>query len=114
MHFLSDDLEEYANQHTDNEPLLLQELTRRTHLSVLQPRMLSGHLQGRFLSLLSKLVRPQTILEIGTYTGYATLCLAEGLAPNGNLHTIDIKEELIDLQTEFFNRSGYGNQIVQH
>lgn len=114
MHFLSDDLEEYANQHTDNEPLLLQELTRRTHLSVLQPRMLSGHLQGRFLSLLSKLVRPQTILEIGTYTGYATLCLAEGLAPNGTLHTIDIKEELIDLQTEFFNRSGYGNQIVQH
>ena len=114
MHFLSDDLEEYANQHTDNEPLLLQELTRRTHLSVLQPRMLSGHLQGRFLSLLSKLVRPQTILEIGTYTGYATLCLAEGLAPNGTLHTIDIKEELIDLQTEFFNRSGYGSQIVQH
>ena len=114
MHFLSDDLEEYANQHTDNEPLLLQELTRRTHLSVLQPRMLSGHLQGRFLSLLSKLVRPQTILEIGTYTGYATLCLAEGLAPQGTLHTIDIKEELIDLQTEFFNRSGYGNQIVQH
>ena len=114
MHFLSSDLEEYANQHTDNEPLLLQELTRRTHLSVLQPRMLSGHLQGRFLSLLSKLVRPQTILEIGTYTGYATLCLAEGLAPNGTLHTIDIKEELIDLQTEFFNRSGYGSQIVQH
>lgn len=114
MHFLSDDLEEYANQHTDNEPLLLQELTRRTHLSVLQPRMLSGHLQGRFLSLLSKLVRPQTILEIGTYTGYATLCLAEGLTPNGTLHTIDIKEELIDLQTEFFNRSAYGSQIVQH
>ena len=114
MHFLSSDLEEYANQHTDNEPLLLQELTRRTHLSVLQPRMLSGHLQGRFLSLLSKLVRPQTILEIGTYTGYATLCLAEGLAPNGTLHTIDVKEELIDLQTEFFNRSGYGSQIVQH
>ena len=114
MHFLSIDLEEYANQHTDNEPLLLQELTRRTHLSVLQPRMLSGHLQGRFLSLLSKLVRPNTILEIGTYTGYATLCLAEGLAPNGTLHTIDVKEELIDLQTEFFNRSGYGSQIVQH
>ncbi|AVM49742.1 O-methyltransferase [Capnocytophaga sp. oral taxon 878] len=114
MHFLSIDLEEYANQHTDNEPLLLQELTRRTHLSVLQPRMLSGHLQGRFLSLLSKLVRPKTILEIGTYTGYATLCLAEGLAPNGTLHTIDVKEELIDLQTEFFNRSGYGSQIVQH
>ena len=114
MHFLSSDLEEYANQHTDNEPLLLQELTRRTHLSVLQPRMLSGHLQGRFLSLLSKLVRPKTILEIGTYTGYATLCLAEGLSPNGTLHTIDIKEELIDLQTEFFNRSGYGSQIVQH
>ena len=106
MHFLSEDLENYANEHTDNEPILLQELSKRTHLAVLQPRMISGHLQGRFLSLLSKMIHPKTILEIGT--------LAEGLSTNGVLHTIDIKEELIDLQREFFDRSGYGNQIVQH
>ena len=114
MHFLSEELENYAAQHTEDEPLLLQELNKRTHLNVLQPRMISGHFQGRFLSLLSKMVQPRTILEIGTYTGYATLCLAEGLHPEGVLHTIDIKEELTDLQREFFDRSGYGNQIVQH
>lgn len=114
MHFLSEELENYAAQHTEDEPLLLQELNKRTHLNVLQPRMISGHFQGRFLSLLSKMVQPRTILEIGTYTGYATLCLAEGLHPEGVLHTIDIKEELTDLQHEFFDRSGYGRQIVQH
>lgn len=114
MHFLSEELENYASQHTEDEPLLLQELNKRTHLNVLQPRMISGHFQGRFLSLLSKMVQPRTILEIGTYTGYATLCLAEGLHPEGVLHTIDIKEELTDLQREFFDRSGYGSQIVQH
>ena len=114
MHFLSEELENYAAQHTEDEPLLLQELNKRTHLNVLQPRMISGHFQGRFLSLLSKMVQPRTILEIGTYTGYATLCLAEGLHPEGVLHTIDIKEELTDLQREFFDRSGYGSQIVQN
>ena len=114
MHFLSEELENYAAQHTEDEPLLLQELNKRTHLNVLQPRMISGHFQGRFLSLLSKMVQPRTILEIGTYTGYATLCLAEGLHPDGVLHTIDIKEELTALQREFFDRSGYGSQIVQH
>lgn len=114
MHFISEDLENYATEHSENEPILLQELSRRTHLNVLQPRMLSGHLQGRLLSLLSKLICPKTILEIGTYTGYATLCLAEGLHPKGILHTIDIKEELTYLQREFFDRSGYGSQIVQH
>ena len=114
MHFLSEELENYAAQHTEDEPLLLQELNKRTHLNVLQQRMISGHFQGRFLSLLSKMVQPRTILEIGTYTGYATLCLAEGLQPDGVLHTIDIKEELTDLQREFFDRSGYGSQIVQH
>ena len=114
MHFLSEELENYAAQHTEDEPLLLQELNKRTHLNVLQPRMISGHFQGRFLSLLSKMVQPRTILEIGTYTGYATLCLAEGLHPEGVLHTIDIKEELTDLQREFFDRSSYGSQIVQH
>ncbi|WP_172919017.1 O-methyltransferase [Capnocytophaga canis] len=114
MHFLPKEIEEYASEHTENEPLLLQELTRRTHLQVLQPRMISGHFQGRVLSLLSKLISPSAILEIGTYTGYATLCLAEGLQKNGVLHTIDIKEELQELQREFFDRSGKGKQIIQH
>lgn len=79
MHFISEILENYVTQHSENEPELLQELSRQTHLKVLQPRMLSGHFQGRVLSLVSKLIRPKTVLEIGTYTGYATLCLAEGL-----------------------------------
>ncbi|MFJ1322580.1 O-methyltransferase [Capnocytophaga canis] len=114
MHFLPKEIEEYASEHTENEPLLLQELTRRTHLQVLQPRMISGHFQGRVLSLLSKLISPSAILEIGTYTGYATLCLAEGLQKNGVLHTIDIKEELQELQREFFDRSDKGKQIIQH
>ena len=78
MHFLSEELENYAAQHTEDEPLLLQELNKRTHLNVLQPRMISGHFQGRFLSFLSKMVQPRTILEIGTYTGYATLCILRG------------------------------------
>ncbi|MFJ1380393.1 O-methyltransferase [Capnocytophaga canimorsus] len=114
MHFISSALEQYVEAHSQSEPPLLQELSRRTHLNVLQPRMLSGHFQGRVLSLISKLIRPKTILEIGTYTGYATLCLAEGLSPEGIIHTIDVNEELQDLQREFFDRSGKGNQIVQH
>ncbi len=114
MHFLPEEIENYATQHSEDEPVLLQELTKKTFLNVLQPRMLSGHFQGRLLSLLSKLVQPKTILEIGTYTGYATLCLAEGLQTNGTLHTIDVNEELQDLQREFFERSGKGNQIIQH
>lgn len=114
MHFLPEEIENYATQHSEDEPVLLQELTKKTFLNVLQPRMLSGHFQGRLLSLLSKLVQPKTILEIGTYTGYATLCLVEGLQTNGTLHTIDVNEELQDLQREFFERSGKGNQIIQH
>ncbi len=114
MHFLPEEIENYATQHSEDEPVLLQELTKKTFLNVLQPRMLSRHFQGRLLSLLSKLIQPKTILEIGTYTGYATLCLAEGLQTNGTLHTIDVNEELQDLQREFFERSGKGNQIIQH
>lgn len=114
MHFLPEKIDNYATQHSEDEPILLQELAKKTFLNVLQPRMLSGHFQGRLLSLLSKLVQPKTILEIGTYTGYATLCLAEGLQPNGTLHTIDVNEELQDLQRDFFDRSGKGNQIIQH
>jgi predicted O-methyltransferase YrrM len=114
MHFLSPELEDYASLHSEDEPALLAELNRETHLKVMQPRMLSGHFQGRVLSLVSKLVRPKTSLEIGTYTGYATLCLAEGLPENGVIHTIDIKEELQDMQRRYFDRSPWGKQIVQH
>lgn len=114
MHFISTELEDYIERHSENEPELLAALNKETYQKILLPRMLSGHFQGRVLSLLSKLVRPATILEIGTYTGYSALCLCEGLAGNGILHTIDIKEELVDFQRKYFDKSPWGNQIVQH
>ena len=89
----------------------MQSLDRETHARILQPRMLSGHLQGRYLSMLSKLISPQLIVEIGTYTGYSALCLAEGLKPNGRLITIDINEELESFTRSFFDRSDYAKQI---
>ena len=76
--------------------------------------MLSGHYQGRVLSVLSKIIRPKTILELGTFTGYSALCLAEGLDKNGVLHTIDVNEELVDFQRSYFDKSNYGSQIIQH
>ncbi|MCB6098104.1 O-methyltransferase [Flavobacterium psychrophilum] len=114
MHFLSPDLEDYIEQHSENEPELLAQLNKETYQKILLPRMLSGHFQGRVLSMLSKLIRPVNILEIGTYTGYSGLCLCEGMQENGQLHTIDIKEELIDFQRKYFDKSPWGNQIVQH
>ncbi len=114
MHFLSDDLENYIAENSQPEPLLLAELSRETHLKVLRPRMITGHFQGRVLSLLSKIINPSTILEIGTYTGYSALCLAEGLRKDGILHTIDVNEELTEMQRRYFDLSGYGSQIVQH
>lgn len=114
MHFLSEALEEYVAQHSQAEPELLARLNRETHQKIMQPRMLSGHFQGRVLSMISKLVRPQRILEIGTYTGYATLCLAEGLTENGSIDTIDNNEELFDFQRKYFDFSPYGGQIRQH
>lgn len=111
MHFLPDHIDHYAVKHTEDEPKLLQELSTETWQKVLIPRMLSGHYQGRILSLLSKLTRPKVILEIGTYTGYSALCLAEGLQKEGVLHTIDINEELVDFQKKYFNKSDYKNQI---
>ncbi|WP_394751140.1 O-methyltransferase [Spongiimicrobium salis] len=114
MHFLSDILENYIADHSEEEPKLLQELTRETHLKVIQPRMITGHFQGRVLSMLSKILYPATVLEIGTYTGYSALCLAEGLQKSGQLHTIDINEELYDMQRRYFDRSDYGEQIIQH
>lgn len=114
MHFLPEELDDYIVAHSAKEPELLAKLNRETHQKVLQPRMLSGHYQGRILSLLSKIIMPKNILEIGTYTGYSALCLAEGLSRNGVLHTIDVNEELYDLQRKYFDLSGYGKQIVQH
>lgn len=114
MHFLSAVLENYIAEHSENEPELLAKLTRETHLKVVRPRMITGHFQGRVLSMLSKLIRPKRILEIGTYTGYSALCLAEGMHSEGELHTIEVNEELYDLQQRYFQESAYRSQIVQH
>ena len=114
MHFLSEDLENYIEQHSENEPELLKQLNKETYQKILLPRMLSGHFQGRVLSMFSKLIRPKNILEIGTYTGYSALCLCEGMQETGTLHTIDIKEELIDFQRKYFDKSPWGKQIFQH
>jgi caffeoyl-CoA O-methyltransferase len=114
MHFISDELDNYVVRHSEDEPELLKALTRETYQKVLQPRMLSGHYQGRVLSIISKLIRPKTILELGTFTGYSALCLAEGLQSDGTLHTIDINEELFAFQRKYFDRSKYGSQIHQH
>lgn len=113
-HFISEELEDYIEKSSENEPDLLQQLNRETHQKILQPRMLSGHYQGRVLSLISKIQRPKYILEIGTYTGYSALCLAEGLQDDGQLHTIDVNEELLDFQRRYFDKSPYGNRIHQH
>ena len=102
MDFLPEKIDEYAIEHSQPEPEILKELSRETWQKVLAPRMLSGHLQGRILSMLSKLIRPKYILEIGTYTGYSALCLAEGMQASGELHTIDINEELEPIQTKYF------------
>ena len=114
MHFISEELENYVAQHSENEPELLARLNKETHQKILQPRMLSGHFQGRVLSMLSKLIRPKNILEIGTYTGYAALCLAEGLVDGGELDTIDNNEELVDFQKKYFDQSDWSTQIKQH
>ena len=114
MDFISDDIMTYAINHTQDESNLLKALNKETHQKILQSRMISGHFQGRVLSFISQLIRPETILEIGTYTGYATLCLAEGLTKNGKIHTIEINEELIDFQKKYFDKSKFKNQIFTH
>jgi len=111
MEFIDPLLDKYVCEHTANESDLLKKINRETHLEVLQPRMLSGHFQGRVLSMFSKMIRPERILEIGTYTGYSAICLAEGLTPNGKLVTIDINEELASRVRGYFAESSYANQI---
>jgi caffeoyl-CoA O-methyltransferase len=111
MEFIDENLAAYCENFTEKEPELLKDLNRQTHLKINQPRMLSGHIQGRLLSLLSKLQRPESILEIGTYTGYSALCLAEGLTENGKLITIDPNEETNLFAQQFIDRSSYKNKI---
>ena len=112
--FIDKDLLKYVDSNSQNEPQILKELNRETHLKVLNPRMLSGSYQGRLLSLLSKIISPKSVLEIGTYTGYSALCIAEGLDKNGIIDTIDINEELQEIQNKYFKKSGFEKQIYQH
>lgn len=114
MNIISESILEYSLENSSKESELLKKLRKETNQKILHPRMLSGKLQGRLLSLISKLIKPKEILEIGTYTGYGTLCLSEGLDPNGTIHTIEINEELIDFQNIFFNQSDKKKQIKQH
>jgi predicted O-methyltransferase YrrM len=110
MDFLSESLQKYIEEHSSGESELLKELDRETHLKVMMPRMLSGHVQGRFLSFLSKILKPERILEIGTYTGYASICLAEGLSSSGELVTIDKNEELQNMVEDYFRKAGIADK----
>lgn len=115
MHTLNNEaIEEYCENHTQDESDLLKSLERETNLKVLRPRMISGKLQGRFLSFISKLIQPQYALELGTYTGYSALCLAEGLTANGELHTVEINPELEELILKYVDQSPYSEQIFLH
>ncbi len=113
MDFVDKKIMEYVINNSEDEPELLKELAKETYQKILQPRMLSGHPQGRILSLLSKIIRPKRILEVGTYTGYGTICLAEGLTDDGKIITIDKNEEIIDFQNKYFEKSGYREKIIQ-
>lgn len=114
MDFLPEEIEEYVAQHCENEPAILKKLNHETWEKVLVPRMLSGHVQGRILSMFSHMIEPEFVLEIGTYTGYSALCFAEGLKENGELHTIDINEELNDMVKRYIQEAGYTNKIKTH
>lgn len=113
MEFLDPELEKYIADHTEKEPELLYKLYRETNQKVINPRMLAGHVQGRVISMLSHMIRPKRILEIGTYTGYSALCWAEGLADDGLIVTIDINEELEPMVARYISEAGYGDKIKQ-
>lgn len=114
MEFLDPKLDAYVVSHSQEEPKVLQELSRETWLKILNPRMLAGHLQGRALSMLSHMIAPEKVLEIGTFTGYSAICLAEGLAKDGVIHTIDINEELETMASKYFEKAGVKNNIIQY
>ena len=113
MDFISEKLTEYISKNSNIEPEILARLNQETHQKILKPRMLSGHIQGRLLSMISKMKSPSSILEIGTFTGYGTLCLAEGLKKDGKIFTIDQNEELLKIQNKYFDESGKRNKIIQ-
>ena len=112
--FIKTGILEYSEINSQEEPSLLKELNRETHLKVLNPRMLSGAFQGRLISLISKLINPKKVLEIGTYTGYSALCIYEGLDEKGVIHTIDKNEELVDIQKKYFTKTGDVEKFIQH
>ena len=112
--FINKDILEYSEKYSQQEPEILQELNRETHTKILNPRMLSGFFQGRLLSIISKLIKPKKVLEIGTYTGYSAICIAEGMNKNGIIHTIDKNEELNTIQKKYFKKSGLENNIIQY
>ena len=114
MNFLPEKIDNYSVSHSQKEPQILQQLTKETWQKVVNPRMLSGAFQGRVLSMISKLIQPKNILEIGTYTGYSAICIAEGLQEHASIDTIDKNEELADLQNKYFEKSGFRNKIIQH
>ena len=114
MDFSKKEIYNYIDNHSSNESAILYELRRETELKCLNSIMLSGKIQGNFLAIISKLIKPINVLEIGTYTGYSTLCIAEGLNPKGMIHTIDKNEELLEIQNKYFEKSGFKNQIKQY
>lgn len=114
MEFLDPELDRYITRHTDEEPTLLNDLNRDTWLKELNPRMLAGHYQGRVLSMLSHMIKPKRVLEVGTYTGYSALCWAEGLAEDGHIHTIDVNEELEDRIVDYLDQAGIRERVTLH
>jgi len=114
MNFLPEKIDEYVVDNSQKEPQILQELTKETWQRILNPRMLSGAFQGRILSMISKIINPKDILEIGTYTGYSAICIAEGISNEATIDTIDKNEELEDIQNKYFKKSGFRDQIKQH
>ncbi|HRH38100.1 MAG TPA: O-methyltransferase [Flavobacteriales bacterium] len=114
MHFIPPEIERYAEMRTTDEPAYLSELAAETRANVDQSMMLSGHLVGRFLSTMSKLLAPKLVIDIGTFTGYSSLCMAEGLAPGGAVHTIDINEMLAPMVDRYLRKAGYHDRVFQH
>lgn len=114
INFIDDNILNYSISKSEKESKLLNDLYRETYLKVLNPRMISGHYQGRILSLISKIISPKKILEIGTYTGYSAICLCEGMDKDGVLHTIDNNKELVEIQNKYFKKANLKDKIVQH
>ena len=108
------EITDYINKYTTPEDKILQDLYRETHVKVLNPRMLAGHLQGKILEMISKMICPENILEIGTYTGYSAICLAKGLSKEGKVHTIERNDELMDISRKYFKKAGFENRIIQY